>query len=90
MKASLIIIVCLFLSACGSEKPYWGDEAAITPYDANCLRQIQLGRDYVAHGRYELAKEYFLVALASSRDPETRNIIAHELNSVEMMIKTQR
>lgn len=63
---------------------------AVVPYDANCLLHLKLGREYVAQGRYELAREHYLMALASSNDSETRELASHELRSVDMMIKTQR
>jgi hypothetical protein len=49
-----------------------------------------MGKNYMAKGRYELAREHLLLALAASDNVETRNVIAHELNSVDLMIQTQR
>ncbi len=76
---------------CGTVKSYVSDEkVAVVPYDTNCLWNLKLGRDYVSQGRYELAKEHYLMALASSDDAETRTLVSHELRAVDLMIKTQR
>jgi uncharacterized protein HemY len=83
----LILLACLAAAGCGARQ---ADRAALTPYDAHCLHNLQLGREYMGQGRYALAKEHFLLALAASDDPETRNLLSHELRSVEMMLKTQR
>ncbi|MDR0339311.1 MAG: hypothetical protein LBH65_03425, partial [Desulfovibrio sp.] len=66
------------------------ERGAVEPYNANCLWNLQMGKNYMAKGRYELAREHLLLALAASDNVETRNVIAHELNSVDLMIQTQR
>lgn len=59
-------------------------------HNSNSAWNLQVGRDYAAQGRYELAKEHLLMALASNSDPGMRNLLTHELKSVDAMIKTQR
>jgi hypothetical protein len=88
-------IVLLQLAGCGTaissvHSTVTGEKMAVVPYDPNCLWNLKMGRDYAAQGRYELAKEHYLMALAASNDPETRELASHELQSVDMMIKTQR
>ncbi len=90
MKYMLVLLSCLALCGCTRSKYFSGDEVVVAPYDSSSLWNLQVGRDYAAQGRYELAKEHYLLALASSSDVETRAIIAHDLKSVDMMIKTQR
>lgn len=91
MKEYMMLLLVAFLFAgCSKSAHFSGDRAVLTNYDANCLWNLQVGRDYVAQGRYELAREHYLLALASSGDPETRQLIGHELQSVDTMIKTQR
>ena len=85
----LLIAVCLVLQGCGAGRDNTS-QAAIKQNTIICLRNMWLGRDYVATGRHELAREHYLLALAASNDAETRNVIIRELNSVEMMIKTER
>lgn len=77
------LLAGLLLSACGKE-------AAVAPYDPACLWNMQQARNYTAQGRYELAKEHYLLALAASSESRTKRVIAHELESVDKMIQTQR
>ncbi len=87
----LILAPFLLISGCSSIKSYVSDEqVAVVPYDTNCLANMKMGRDYAAQGRYELAREHYLMALAASNDAETRTLVTHELNAVDLMIKTQR
>lgn len=91
MKRLLLLIVpCLMLWACGTMHYLSPERAAVSDFDGNCLANLQMGRDYAALGRYELAKEHLLLALAASKNDETRQIISHELKSVDLMIQTQR
>lgn len=91
MKRVLLLVVpCLMLWACGTAKHFSSDRAAVAAQDSNCLWNLQMGRDYVAQGRYELGKEHLLMALAASKNEETRQIIYHDLKSVDLMIQTQR
>ncbi len=90
----LLPVLTLWLTGCGVSPAVEGmfskDRMAVAPYDPNSLWNLKLGRDYVGQGRYELAKEHYLMALASANDPESREMIEHELRSVDLMIKTQR
>ena len=90
MKECVMLLALVLLAGCSKTNDFWGDRAVMTNYDANCLWNIQVGREYAAQGRYELAREHFLLALAASDDHETRQLIGHELKSVDTMIKTQR
>ncbi|MDL2317295.1 hypothetical protein LJC59_09565 [Desulfovibrio sp. OttesenSCG-928-A18] len=81
---------CIWLSGCGVSKHFSSQRAAVAEHDANCLWNIQIARDYTAQGRYELAKEHYLMALGACNDVESRNLVTHELRSVDLMIKAQR
>ncbi len=85
-------LVLLFLVGCssGSGSPMQQQRTVIARQDANALWNLRTGRDYVAQGRFELAKEHFLFALSGANDTALRNQITHELEAVELMIKTQR
>ena len=85
----LLIAACLVLQGCGASRNNTS-QAALKQNDIICLRNMWLGRDYAVQGRHELAREHYLLALAASKDAETRNIVIRELKSVEMMIKTER
>jgi hypothetical protein len=60
------------------------------PYHEHALYNFRLGRTYMAEGRYELAKERYLLALSVSRNEELRERLAAELDGVEKLLKTQR
>lgn len=62
----------------------------VPPHNSNTKWNLQVGRDYAAQGRYELAKEHLLMALAANSDPMVRGMIVHELRSVDAMIITKR
>ncbi len=66
------------------------ERMAVTPHDPLSLWNLRLGRDYAAAGRYELAKEHYLMALASCNNAESKMLVTHELQAVELMIQTQR
>ena len=86
----LILTICAIclsgavLAGCSSQK------VVSAPYADESLINYQAGKYYLAEGRYELAKESFTLALASSRDPEMRYFIMQEIDSVNMMIETRR
>lgn len=49
-----------------------------------------LAREYQAEGRFELARQYYLLALASSRTPQTQMTLQRELDSVDRKIQAKR
>lgn len=81
--------VCSLLLACACGS-LWGSQSTTTVHNsAASIHNLQLGRQYVAEGRYELAREHYLFALAAS-DETNKDIIAQELHGVDLMVKTQR
>lgn len=83
LPLAVSLLAVTLLGACGKE-------ASVAPYDPASLWNMQQARNYTAQGRYELAKEHYLLALAASKESGTRRIISHELQSVDKMIQTQR
>lgn len=65
-------------------------DAAVAQYGADSLRNYISGRDYAAQGRYELAREHYLLALAATDDPYLQDALAKELESVDLMIRSLR
>ncbi len=65
-------------------------QVGVVPYSPDSLWNLQTGRDYAAAGRYELAREHYLLGLASSNDPAITALLEQELRGVDMMIKTVR
>ncbi len=47
-------------------------------------------REYQSQERYELAQQYYLLALASSRDPQSQQALKREIKVIERMIQTMR
>lgn len=81
----LILMVSGLLLGCSGK-----NTEPVPLHNSNTEWHVQVGRDYAAQGRYELAREHLLMALASNSDPYMRGMIAHELKSVDTMIVTQR
>jgi hypothetical protein len=99
MKRKLLLLTAgilsaLFMAACGSrERRLPADlqkPGTLGSYESVCQYNLYQGRAYAAQGRYELAKEHLLLALAQSTDPITRRVAGNELKSVEMSILTRR
>jgi hypothetical protein len=100
MKRKLLLLATgilssIFMAACAGadrdlpadlRKPGMSDD----DYESVCQYNLYRGRAYAAQGRYELAREHLLLALAQSTDPLTRRVAGNELKSVEMSILTLR
>lgn len=65
-------------------------KVTVVPYSNDALYNYQAGKAYAAAGRFELAKERFTLAMAANRDPQMQDVLARELNSINMMIETLR
>lgn len=91
-RFAVLILPCLLLltGGCGIGSYFSNERVTVTPYNSNFIWHMKTGRDYVAQGRYELGKEHYLMALASSDDGESREVASQELKAVDMMIQTQR
>ncbi|MDR1125457.1 MAG: hypothetical protein LBM64_05265 [Deltaproteobacteria bacterium] len=61
-----------------------------SPYTPDSLANYRLGREYAAAGRYELAREHYLLALAAANDRGMQDALVSELKSIDMMIKSLR
>ncbi len=53
-------------------------------------RDLSLARKYAKHRRYELARQHYLLALASSNTTELRDSIQRDLQVIELKIRTLR
>lgn len=90
-----LLMSTLFLSGCAQnfltskESPPTVAEDDI-PYDGNALQNYYMGREYIAYGRYELAREHYLLALASAQREDLRDSLEYELDAVDKMIQTMR
>ena len=88
-----ILLLAGILAACSTVSSLSAggrpDRSVVTPHSPTGLLNLQLARQYAAEGRYELAKEHYLLALAAS-DDHNRDSIAQELHATDLMIKTLR
>ena len=85
----VLAINCLMLPGCSLTSHFSSDRGVVAPTSPNCLGHLLRGREYVAAERYELAREQYLMALAAS-DDTNKDMIARELHSVDLMIKSRR
>ncbi|THB71833.1 MAG: hypothetical protein D6E12_00555 [Desulfovibrio sp.] len=100
MKSSLLTLIALALLAsaglagCSAGVQYTGGnqdaEIAGAPYHEHAMQNLLLGRRYMAQGRYELARERFLIGLAAAQNPEMKRILAQEVQGCDMMVQSQR
>ena len=61
-----------------------------SPYSSNSMENLYIGRQYIAEQRYELAKEHFLLALASAENENMREQLVSEITAVNRLIETLR
>ncbi|MDY7001336.1 MAG: hypothetical protein SVS15_06100 [Thermodesulfobacteriota bacterium] len=70
----------------GCAKP----QAEAVPYHGHALHNFHLGRKYQAQGRYEMARDRFLQALATAEDADMRARLAREIQAADKLIELQR
>lgn len=90
---SLCTAVLLCLAGCAAQQNgvYGEAEAVMTHYNPISLQNYQTAREYSAAGRYELAREHYLLAYAAAGDDVSlRDALARELKAVDLMIKSLR
>lgn len=89
-----ILAASLLTAGCGPKSggaSSGSAEYVITPGNPLCLQQYTLAREYSAAGRYELAREHYLLAYAAAGDDALlRDMLAKELNAVDLMIRSLR
>ncbi len=100
MRTFTAIVLAILLSAplpsmlgCTKEpppQPVPRQRFSAPPYHQNTVQNFTLARIYMSRGRFELAREHLLLALASARDENMREQLAFELEAVEKMIATRR
>ncbi len=61
-------------------------------YKANqySLKYLKQARNFRVRGRFELAKQYYLQALAICADEQSLKIIQRELDGTELLLRTMR
>ena len=73
----------------GNNRP--GPEIVMTGHSPVSIENYRIAREYSATGRYELAREHFLLAYAAAEnDAAMRDMLARELKAIDLMIRTLR
>ncbi len=77
-----ILVLMLPLAACS--------KVTASPESASTLAYWRTARSYQAEGRHELAKQYFLLALAGARSATSQSELQIELEASNRMLQTMR
>lgn len=103
-KLSLLLILPFLLNAC-AKKPEnttsYSDRNREIVYDSlaptrdyksnyNVSANWKYAKSMQAEGRYEIAREYLLIALASAQTIEEQNWIEREIFAIDLQIKSKR
>lgn len=91
----LLPLVCLALSAvffagCSLFSSSPDKSAAAVNYSDQSLYNYKQGQYYASAGRFELAKEYYLLALAATTDADMQEAISRDLEAADAAIQIQR
>lgn len=70
----------------------WGCGTHVTsiPESSQTMASWQQARNYQAQGRYELAKQYYQIALAGARSIESQTALEREIEAADRMLQTLR
>ncbi|MEG2005092.1 MAG: hypothetical protein RR014_03555 [Bilophila sp.] len=79
---ALCVACCIWIAGCTS--------IAVIPESGETITNWSLARDYQAQGRYELARQHFLLALASSRTTDSQTTLQREMDALDRMIQAMR
>ncbi len=94
----IVLLLCctalLTVPGCGSaatDASCPGAGIELTRHNPVSLENYRMARSYAAAGRYELAREHYLLAYAAAEDDTPlRAALERELRGIDMMIKTLR
>lgn len=98
MKRVLVLFVMVALSGCSAleckkstavQRPAEYQVVA-SPYSTNSMQNLYIGRQYISQQRYELAKEHFLLGLASAEHENMREQLVSEITAVNRLLETLR
>lgn len=83
-----LLALTLALSGCSWWHP--AIQAEVIPEQENTLQNFTLARQYQTAGRLEMARDRYLQALATARNPELKSRIVEELEAADRQIRSQR
>ena len=97
MKRVLVLLVMVALSGCSAleckksaVKCPADYQVVASPYSSNSMQNLYIGRQYITQQRYELAKEHFLLGLASAEHENMREQLVSEITAVNRLLETLR
>ena len=89
LRATLLTLtLALALSGCSVLQP--STQAEVLPEHESTLANFTLAREYQTQGRLEMARDRYMQALATARNPEFKTRIVEELEAADRQIRTQR
>jgi hypothetical protein len=90
MKYLSIVLVFMLFAVGGCSWVKRNPEPQALPYKGTALHNMKLGRGYQAEGRYELARDRFLQALALAEHEDMKDAVIKELEATDKLIRSQR
>ncbi|TVM18254.1 hypothetical protein DPQ33_05730 [Oceanidesulfovibrio indonesiensis] len=93
---SIIILALLALwftalTGCeGYTRPPARADVAAVPYHEHSLWNLYRARDYMAQGRYEIAREHLALARSTAKTKEMQELLDREIAAVNAAIRTRR
>lgn len=80
---SILCTSLLWLSGCSRHVTH-------IPDSSETIANWQLARNYHGQGRLELARQYYVLALASARSPEVQVALQREIDAADRMLQAMR
>ena len=80
-----ILILALVCLCCGC-----GTRYTAVPETSSTLRNWSIAREYQAAHRFEMARQYYVLALADARTPDSQWALRQEIEAVERQIQAMR
>lgn len=81
---------CGLFSSGADKNPRPGSEVALLAENPVSLNNYRAAREYALAGRYELAREHYLLAYAAAADGPLKDMLERELEAADLMIRTLR
>ncbi len=78
----LVILLALFSLSCSNY--------AFSPETGSTLSNWSIARDYQAQGRFELARQYYALALADARTYTSQEALKQEIIALDRQIQAMR
>ncbi|MDR2727373.1 MAG: hypothetical protein LBC10_05215 [Deltaproteobacteria bacterium] len=85
-RTVLIFLLCLALAGCAK----YTAKYTTVPETGSTLSTWSIARGYQAQGRFEMARQYFVLALANARTPDSQTALRQEIEAVERQIQAMR